>query len=96
MEEQAEALSGHSVLFLNKRLVNKGPKIWDEAAIEKQAKRLHKRAVKIWPQTREFWLVLIDAAVVSRLASSFNQAHKDCVARKTKGGRGHKRVHLAE
>ena len=33
-----KTLADHSVLFLNKRLVNKGPKVWDEAAIEKQAK----------------------------------------------------------
>ena len=42
-------LADHSVLFLNKRLVNKGPKVWDETAIEKRAKWLHKRAVRIWP-----------------------------------------------
>ena len=44
-----ETLSDHSVLFLNKRLVNKGPEVWDEAAIEKRARWLHKQAVKIWP-----------------------------------------------
>lgn len=44
-----KTLAEHSVLFLNKRLVNKGPKVWDEATIKKRAKWLHKRAVKIWP-----------------------------------------------
>ncbi len=48
-DSKREALADHSVLFLNKRLVNKGPQVWDEDAIEKRAKWLHKRAVKIWP-----------------------------------------------
>ena len=46
-------LADHSILFLNKRLVNKGPEVWDEAEIEKRAKWLHKRAVKIWPHAGE-------------------------------------------
>ncbi len=41
--------ANHSVLFLNKRLVNEGPEVWDEAAIEKRAKWFHEQAVKIWP-----------------------------------------------
>ena len=45
-----ETLADHSVLFLNKRLVNKGPQVWDEDAIEKRAKWLHKKAVKVWPR----------------------------------------------
>lgn len=44
-----KALDDHSVLFLNRRLVKKAPQIWDEAAIEKRAKWLFKRAVEIWP-----------------------------------------------
>ena len=48
-DEKRETLADHSVLFLNKRLVNKGPEVWDEAAIKARAKWLHKRAVKIWP-----------------------------------------------
>ena len=48
-----ETLAEHSVLFLNKRVVNKGPDVWDEAAIEKRAKWLHKRAVKIWPSASD-------------------------------------------
>ena len=52
-DRKRETLADHSVLFLNKRLVNKGPKVWDEAAIEKRAKWLHKRAVRIWPHARE-------------------------------------------
>ncbi len=52
-DRKRETLADHSVLFLNMRLVNKGPKIWDEAAIEKRAKSLHKRAVRIWPHASE-------------------------------------------
>ena len=44
-----EALAEHSVLFLNKRLVNDGPQVWDEAAIEERARWLHANAVKVWP-----------------------------------------------
>ena len=54
------ALADHSVLFLNKHLVNEGPEVWDEAAIKDRAKWLHERAVKIWPHAGEFELVLID------------------------------------
>ena len=52
-----KTLADHSVLFLNKRLVNKGPKVWDEAAIEKRGKWLHRRAVTIWPHADEFEFV---------------------------------------
>ena len=48
-----KTLAAHSVLFLNKRLVNKGPSIWDEAAIEKRGRWLSKRAVRIWPYATE-------------------------------------------
>lgn len=44
-----EALAEHSVLFLNKRLVNDGPQVWDEAAIEERARWLHASAAKVWP-----------------------------------------------
>ena len=44
-----KTLADHSVLFLNKRLVNEGPEVWDETAIERRAKWLHEQAVKIWP-----------------------------------------------
>ena len=42
-DSKRKTLADHSVLFLNKRLVNKGPSAWDEAAIEKRAKWLSKR-----------------------------------------------------
>lgn len=48
-DRKKETLADYSVLYLNKRLVNKGPDVWDENAIEKRGKWLHKRAVKIWP-----------------------------------------------
>ena len=48
-KNKRKTLSDHSVLFLNKRLVNRGPRVWDELAIKKRAKWLHKRAIAIWP-----------------------------------------------
>lgn len=48
-DRKRKTLANHSVLFLNKRLVNEGPKIWDEEAIKMRARWLHERAVKIWP-----------------------------------------------
>ena len=48
-DRKKETLADYSVLYLNKRLVNKGPDVWDENAIEKRGKWLHKRALKIWP-----------------------------------------------
>lgn len=45
-----EALQEHSVLHLNKWLVNNGPDEWDEAAIKKRAVWLHEQAVKVWPR----------------------------------------------
>lgn len=53
-ESKRETLGDHSVLFLNKQLVNKGPEIWDEQAIEKRAGWLHNKAVKIWPHADGF------------------------------------------
>ena len=48
-EKKRATLADHSVLFLNKRLVRRGPEVWDEKAIKKRAKWLHTRAVRIWP-----------------------------------------------
>ena len=44
-----KTLADHSVLFLNKEIVNKGPYVWDEAAIEERARWLCKKAIKVWP-----------------------------------------------
>ena len=52
-KSKRKTLANHSVLFLNKRLVNKGPDVWDETAIEKRSKWLGKRAVKIWPHASD-------------------------------------------
>ena len=53
-DKKRKTLADHSVLFLNKHLVNEGPEVWDEAAIKERAKWLHERAVKIWPHAGEF------------------------------------------
>ncbi len=53
-KRKRRALRDHSVLFLNKRLVTKGPNVWDEAAIEKRSKWMHKQAAKVWPHASEF------------------------------------------
>ena len=49
-----KALAEHSVMFMNKRLVNDGPDIWDERAIEIRAKWLHELAVEVWPHVDGF------------------------------------------
>ena len=49
-----KALADHSVMFMNKLLVNDGPEIWDEQAIEKRATWLHGRAVEVWPHANGF------------------------------------------
>lgn len=50
--KKRKALAEHSVMFLNKRLVNDGPEIWDEQAIEHRAKWLHEQAVEVWPHAK--------------------------------------------
>ena len=55
-KQKRKTLSKHSVLFLNKRLVDQGSKkvnVWDEKAIRKRAKWLHEQAVRIWPHANE-------------------------------------------
>ena len=56
-DRKRKGLADHSVLFLNKRLVNKGPEVWNEDEIEARAKWLHSRAVKIWPDHDDIALV---------------------------------------
>lgn len=53
-DRKRETLDAHSVLHLNRRLVKKGPEVWDEVAIEQRARWLHKQAVKVWPQSGDF------------------------------------------
>ena len=42
-------LADYSVLFLNKELVNEGPQVWNETAIEERARWLCEKAIKVWP-----------------------------------------------
>ena len=49
-----DTLADHSVLFLNKRLVNKGPEVWDEMSINERSKWLHNRFVTLWPHASGF------------------------------------------
>jgi len=48
-DTKRKAFADHSVLFLNKRLVNDGPQCWDENAVEGRARWLHNQAIKVWP-----------------------------------------------
>ena len=45
-----EKLADHSVLFLNRYLVDEGPRIWNEDGIQERARWLHEIATKIWPR----------------------------------------------
>lgn len=47
--DKREELDKHSVLFLNKTLLDDAPDVWDEAAIEERAKQLCAAAAKVWP-----------------------------------------------
>ena len=47
-DKQAE-LRKHSILFLNKTLLDDAPDVWDEAAIKERAKQLCAAAAKVWP-----------------------------------------------
>ena len=42
-------LDDHSILFLNKTLLDDAPDVWNEAAIEARAKQLCAAAAKVWP-----------------------------------------------
>jgi len=48
-DKKKRTLADHSVLFLNKQLVNHGPQVWDEDAIEKRARQLCEIAISVWP-----------------------------------------------
>ncbi len=47
--QKQEGIKDHSVLFLNKDLLDEVPEVWDEAAIAERAKRLCQVAAKVWP-----------------------------------------------
>ena len=51
--DKRKELANHSVLFLNKHLVNEGPEVWDESEIEKRAESLHIAAVQVWPYWKD-------------------------------------------
>jgi hypothetical protein len=53
-EEKRITLGNHSVLFLNKTLLDDTGDVWDEPAIEERAKRLYKLAAKVWPYVDQF------------------------------------------
>ena len=48
-QDKRASLDAHSVLFLNKDLLDHAPEQWDEAAIEARSRRLHAAAVRVWP-----------------------------------------------
>ena len=48
-EQKRETLGHHSVLFLNKTLLENAPHVWDELAIAERGRRLHGAAVRVWP-----------------------------------------------
>ena len=48
-DSKRKTLADHSVLFLNKHIVNDGPPVWNETAITKRATWLCEKAVKVWP-----------------------------------------------
>ena len=53
-EEKQVTLGEHSVLFLNKTLLDEATEVWDEAAIAARAKRLCQVATKVWPHADDF------------------------------------------
>ena len=48
-EEKRAELREHSVLFLNKTLLDNAPDVWDEKAIEARARQLAQVAIEVWP-----------------------------------------------
>ena len=47
--QKKESIEHHSVLFLNKDLLENAPSDWDETSIADRGKRLHQAAVRVWP-----------------------------------------------
>ena len=52
-EHKRKEFARHSVLFLNKTLVDEAPNEWDESAIAERAKRLFTVAARVWPHADE-------------------------------------------
>ncbi len=47
--KKRKTLHKHATLYLNKRLVDEAPDVWNESAIEDRAKELCKAAARVWP-----------------------------------------------
>jgi len=52
LEKEKGDLGEHSVLFLNKDLLNQTKWDWNEQGILERAQRLSKAAIKVWPHAR--------------------------------------------
>ena len=52
-DRKKEVLAEHSVLYLNKHLVNDAPQTWNEISIEARAMWLHERAILVWPHSAD-------------------------------------------
>ncbi|MDE2802342.1 MAG: DUF262 domain-containing HNH endonuclease family protein [Chloroflexota bacterium] len=48
-EQKRVELGNHSVLFLNKTLLEDAPSVWDEEEIRKRGEKLHGVAIRVWP-----------------------------------------------
>ena len=53
-EQKKADLSNHSILFLNKTLLENAPAVWDEAAIEQRGRQLAQAAIRVWPHADKF------------------------------------------
>ena len=47
--EKRQTLNGHSVLFLNKFLLDNAPLVWDESSIVERSRLLCQAAIEVWP-----------------------------------------------
>jgi hypothetical protein len=55
--DKLEALNQHSVLMLNRHLVQQNPELWDEAAIRERTAFLASYIKRIWPGPEAEWSV---------------------------------------
>lgn len=53
-EKKRDGLEDHSVLFLNKRVLDDAPQVWDEEAIDERSRRLCEAAIRVWPHAGAF------------------------------------------
>jgi len=51
-DEKKDALRKHSVINLNRELVNKYNEVWDEGTIKKRGENLFNTALEIWPRPK--------------------------------------------